>query len=145
MFMPIIKDLLRSKNRKPITVSSAASIFDALKIMAESNIGCLIVLEGDSYVGIFTERDYARKIVLEGRSSDTTTVNEIMISDIPMLNINDPIELCSKIMTEKTLRYLPVFENSQLVNVISQSDIIKYTIDAQKSLIEHLQNYMNLK
>jgi CBS domain-containing protein len=143
--MPIIKDLLRSKNRKLITVSSAASIFDALKIMAESNIGCLIVLEGDSYVGIFTERDYARKIVLEGRSSDTTTVNEIMISDIPMLNMNDTIELCSKLMTEKTLRYLPVFENNQLVNVISQSDIIKYTIDSQKSLIEHLQNYMNLK
>ena len=143
--MPIIKDLLRSKNRKLITVSSEASIFDALKIMAESNIGCLIVLEGDSYVGIFTERDYARKIVLEGRSSDTTTVNEIMISDIPMLNMNDTIELCSKLMTEKTLRYLPVFENNQLVNVISQSDIIKYTIDSQKSLIEHLQNYMNLK
>ena len=143
--MPIIKDLLRSKNRKLITVASAASIYDALKIMSESNIGCLIVLEGDSYAGIFTERDYARKIVLEGRSSDTTTVNEIMISDIPMLNINDTIELCSKLMTEKTLRYLPVFENNQLVNVISQSDIIKYTIDSQKSLIEHLQNYMNLK
>ena len=143
--MPIIKDLLLSKNRKLITVSSAASIFDALKIMAESNIGCLIVLEGDKYVGIFTERDYARKIVLEGRSSDTTTVNEIMISDIPKLNCNDTIELCSKIMTEKTLRYLPVFENNQLINLISQSDIIKYTIDSQKSLIEHLQNYMNLK
>ena len=143
--MPIIKDLLRIKNRKLITVSSTASIFDALKIMAESNIGCLIVLEGDSYVGMFTERDYARKIVLEGRSSDTTTVNEIMISDIPILNNNDTIELCSKIMTEKTLRYLPVFENNQLVNLISQSDIIKYTIDSQKSLIEHLQNYMNLK
>ena len=143
--MPIIKDLLRSKNRKLITVSSTASIFDALKIMAESNIGCLIVLEGDSYVGMFTERDYARKIVLEGRSSDTTTVNEIMISDIPILNNNDTIELCSKIMTEKTLRYLPVFENNQLINLISQSDIIKYTIDSQKSLIEQLQNYMNLK
>ena len=143
--MPIIKDLLRSKNRKLITVSSAASIFDALKIMAESNIGCLIVLEGDNYVGMFTERDYARKIVLEGRSSDTTTVNEIMISDIPILNNNDTIDLCSKIMTEKTLRYLPVFENNQLINLISQSDIIKYTIDSQKSLIEHLQNYMNLK
>ena len=143
--MPIIKDLLRIKNRKLITVSSSASIFDALKIMAESNIGCLIVLEGDNYVGIFTERDYARKIILEGRSSDTTIVNEIMISDIPMLNSNDTIELCSKLMTEKTLRYLPVFENNQLVNVISQSDIIKYTIDSQKSLIEHLQNYMNLK
>lgn len=143
--MPIIKDLLLSKSRKLITVSSSASIFDALKIMAESNIGCLIVLEGDKYVGIFTERDYARKIILEGRSSDTTTVNEIMISDVPKLNSNDTIELCSKIMTEKTLRYLPVFENNQLVNLISQSDIIKYTIDSQKSLIEHLQNYMNLK
>ena len=143
--MPIIKDLLLSKSRKLITVSSVASIFDALKIMAESNIGCLIVLEGDNYVGMFTERDYARKIILEGRSSDTTTVNEIMISDIPILNSTDTIELCSKIMTEKTLRYLPVFENNQLVNLISQSDIIKYTIDSQKSLIEHLQNYMNLK
>ena len=143
--MPIIKDLLLSKSRKLITVSSAASIFDALKIMAESNIGCLIVLEGDNYVGMFTERDYARKIILEGRSSDTTTVNEIMISDIPILNSTDTIELCSKIMTEKTLRYLPVFENNQLINLISQSDIIKYTIESQKSLIEHLQNYMNLK
>ena len=143
--MPTIKDLLLNKNRKLITVSSTASIFDALKIMAESNIGCLIVLEGDKYVGIFTERDYARKIILEGRSSDTTTVNEIMISDVPKLNSNDTIELCSKIMTEKTLRYLPVFENNQLINLISQGDIIKYTIDSQKSLIEHLQNYMNLK
>jgi len=143
--MPIIKDLLRSKNRKLITVSSETSIFDALKIMAESNIGCLIVLEGDNYVGMFTERDYARKIILEGRSSDTTTVNEIMISDTPILNSTDTIELCSKIMTEKTLRYLPVFENNQLINLISQSDIIKYTIESQKSLIEHLQNYMNLK
>jgi CBS domain-containing protein len=143
--MPTIKDLLLSKNRKLVTVSSSASIFDALKIMAESNIGCLIVLDGDHYVGMFTERDYARKIILEGRSSDTTSVNEIMVSDIPMLNSDDTIELCSKIMTEKILRYLPVFENGQLVNLISQSDIIKYTIDSQKSLIAHLQDYMNLK
>jgi CBS domain-containing protein len=143
--MPTIKDLLLSKNRKLITVSNSASIYDALTIMAEANIGCLIVLEGDHYVGMFTERDYARKIVLEGRSSDSTTVNEIMVSDIPMLNSNDTIEHCSKIMTEKTLRYLPVFENSQLVNLISQSDIIKYTIDTQKSLIAHLQDYMNLR
>lgn len=143
--MPTIKDLLLSKNRKLVTVSNSASIFDALKIMAESNIGCLIVLDGDHYVGMFTERDYARKIILEGRSSDTTSVNEIMVSDIPMLNSDDTIELCSKIMTEKTLRYLPVFENGQLVNLISQSDIIKYTIDSQKSLIAHLQDYMNLK
>jgi CBS domain-containing protein len=126
--MPIIKDLLRSKNRKLITVSSAASIYDALKIMAESNIGCLIVLEGDSYAGIFTERDYARKIVLEGRSSDTTTVNEIMISDIPMLNINDTIELCSKLMTEKTLRYLPVFEEMEFKGILTMNDLMREVI-----------------
>lgn len=143
--MPIIKDLLQRKNRKLITVSGASSIFDALKIMAGANIGCLVVLDVDNYAGIFTERDYARKIILEGRSSDKTTVNEIMISDIPKLNASDSIEHCSKIMTEKTLRYLPVFENNQVINIISQSDIIKYTIDAQKLLIEHLQDYLNLK
>lgn len=143
--MPTIKDLLGSKNRTLITIASSSSIFDALKIMAEFDIGCLIVLEGDHYVGMFTERDYARKIVLTGRSSDSTTVDEIMVSDIPMLNSSDTIDACSKIMTDKKLRYLPVFENSQLVNLISQGDIIKYTIDSQKSLIEHLQDYMNLK
>lgn len=143
--MPTIKDVLSSKNRKLITVSSSSSIFDALKIMAQVNIGCLVVLNDDQYVGMFTERDYARKIVLEGRSSDSTTVYEIMESEIPKLNSNDTIELCSKIMTEKALRYLPVFENNKLVNLISQGDLIKYTIDTQKSLIEHLQDYMNLK
>lgn len=132
--MPTIKDLLQSKNRKLITVSSEASIFEALKIMSEANIGCLIVLDGDHYVGMFTERDYARKVVLEGRSSDSTTVSEIMVSDIPILNSTDTIELCSTIMTEKVLRYLPVFENSRLVNLISQSDIIKFTIDSQNCL-----------
>jgi CBS domain-containing protein len=143
--MPTIKDLLSSKNRKLITVSSSTSIFDALKIMATANIGCLIVLEGEEYVGMFTERDYARKVVLEGRASNTTTVDEIMITDMPILNSCDTIEECSRIMTENTLRYLPVFENGKLINLISQSDIIKHTIDSQKSLIEHLQNYMNLK
>lgn len=143
--MPTIKDLLSSKNRKLITVSSSTSIIDALKIMATANIGCLIVLEGEEYVGMFTERDYARKVVLEGRASNTTTVDEIMITDMPILNSCDTIEECSRIMTENTLRYLPVFENGKLINLISQSDIIKHTIDSQKSLIEHLQDYMNLK
>lgn len=142
--MPLIKDLLISKNKKLITVTGGSSIFDALKIMAEANIGCLVVLENDDYVGIFTERDYARKIILVGRASDTTTVSEIMVSDIPKLDSNDSIELCSKIMTEKTLKYLPIFENNQVVNLISQSDIIKHTIESQKLLIEHLRDYMNL-
>ena len=143
--MTTVYDLLHTKNRKLISVSSSTSILDALKMMADYNIGCLVVLEGEHYIGMFTERDYARKIVLAGRSSDTTKVEEVMVTDIPLLDSKDSIELCTKMMNEKTLRYLPVFENGKLINLISQSDIIKHTIDTQKSLIEHLQDYMNLK
>ncbi len=141
--MTNLKTLLDSKNRPLISVSNNSKIIDALKIMASSNIGCLVVLNGEKFVGIFTERDYARKIILVGKSSENTVVNEIMGTDLPILNITDSIEDCSKVMTEKNLRYLPVFENNKLVNVISQSDIVKYTINAQKILIEHLQEYMN--
>jgi CBS domain-containing protein len=141
--MTNLKTLLDSKNRPLISVSNNSKIIDALKIMASSNIGCLVVLDGEKFVGIFTERDYARKIILVGKSSENTVVNEIMGTDLPILNITDSIEDCSKVMTEKNLRYLPVFENNKLVNVISQSDIVKYTINAQKILIEHLQEYMN--
>ena len=141
--MTNLKTLLDSKNRPLISVSNNSKIIDALKIMASSNIGCLVVLDGEKFVGIFTERDYARKIILVGKSSETTVVNEIMGTDLPILNITDSIEECSIIMTEKNLRYLPVFENNILVNVISQSDIVKYTIESQKSLIEHLKEYMN--
>ena len=141
--MTNLKTLLDSKNRPLISFSNNSKIIDALKIMASSNIGCLVVLDGEKFVGIFTERDYARKIILVGKSSETTVVNEIMGTDLPILNITDSIEECSIIMTEKNLRYLPVFENNKLVNVISQSDIVKYTIESQKSLIEHLKEYMN--
>ena len=141
--MANLKTLIDDKNRPLISVSNNDKIIDALKIMASSNIGCLVVLDGEKFVGIFTERDYARKIILVGKSSETTVVNEIMGTDLPILNITDSIEECSIIMTEKNLRYLPVFENNKLVNVISQSDIVKYTIESQKSLIEHLKEYMN--
>lgn len=141
--MANLKTLIDDKNRPLISVSNNAKIIDALKIMAELNIGCLAVLDGEEFVGIFTERDYARKIILVGKSSDTTLVFEIMGTNLPILNLTDSIEECSKIMTEKNLRYLPVFENNKLVNVISQSDIVKHTIEAQKSLIEQLNEYIN--
>ena len=141
--MTNLKTLLDSKNRPLISVSNNSKIIDALKIMASSNICCLVVLDGEKFVGIFTERDYARKIILVGKSSETTVVNEIMGTDLPILNITDSIEECSKLMTEKSLRYLPVFENNKLVNVISQSDIVKHTIEAQKSLIAQLNEYIN--
>ena len=143
--MPTVKDLISSKNRKLITVSNVTPIIDALKIMAAANIGCLIVMKDDQYVGIFTERDYARKVVLEGRASNNTSVEEVMATDLPHLRTTDAVDHCSLLMTEKNLRYLPIFENSTLYNIISQSDIIKHTIESQKKLIEHLQDYMSLK
>jgi CBS domain-containing protein len=143
--MPTVKDLISSKNRKLITVSNITPIIDALKIMAAANIGCLIVMKDEQYVGIFTERDYARKVVLEGRASNNTSVEEVMATDLPHLRTTDAVEHCSLLMTEKNLRYLPIFENSNLYNIISQSDIIKHTIESQKKLIEHLQDYMSLK
>lgn len=143
--MPTIKDIIGQKDRRVITVEHSSTIIDALKIMAVANIGCLMVVDKGIYVGVFTERDYARKIILEGKASNTTVVSDIMEIDLPVLHYEDSMEDCSKIMTEKKLRYLPIFDNGILVNIISQSDIIKFTISAQKSLIEHLQDYINLK
>ncbi|MEY3208809.1 MAG: hypothetical protein RL064_840 [Bacteroidota bacterium] len=143
--MPTVKDLISTKNRKLITVSNVTPIIDALKIMAAANIGCLIVMKDEQYVGIFTERDYARKVVLEGRASNNTSVEEVMATDLPHLKTTDTVDHCSMLMAEKSLRYLPIFENSKLYNIISQSDIIKHTIESQKKLIEHLQDYMSLK
>ena len=143
--MPTVKDLISSKNRKLITVSNVTPVIDALKIMAAANIGCLIVMKDDQYVGIFTERDYARKVVLEGRASNNTSVEEVMATDLPHLKTTDTVDHCSLLMAEKSLRYLPIFENNSLYNIISQSDIIKHTIESQKKLIEHLQDYMSLK
>ena len=143
--MPTVKDLISTKNRKLITVSNGTPIIDALKIMAAANIGCLVVLKEEQYAGIFTERDYARKVVLEGRASNNTSVEEVMATDLPHLKTTDSVDHCSLLMTEKNLRYLPIFESGTLYNIISQSDIIKHTIEAQKKLIEHLQDYMSLK
>ena len=142
--MPTVKDIVSTKNRNVITVSNVTPIIDALKIMAAANIGSLVVLKNEKYAGIFTERDYARKVVLEGRASNNTSVEEVMDANLPNLQASDPIEHCSILMSEKNLRYLPIFENGELYNIISQSDIIRHTIEAQKKLIEHLQDYMSL-
>ena len=143
--MPTVKEILSAKNRTVVTVSHVMPIIDALKIMAAANIGSLVVLKNDKYAGIFTERDYARKVVLEGRGSNNTMVEEVMEVDIPQIKSTDSIEHCTLVMTEKKIRYLPIFENGILYNILSQSDIIKHTIESQKKLIEHLQDYMSLK
>ncbi len=140
--MTKISSILARKGMYPIAVSPDTSVLDALQIMSEKNIGSLIVLQHDKYQGIVTERDYSRKVILKGKHSVTTKVSEIMSSDLPTLDPADSIEHCMTIMTQKNLRYLPVFEKEELVGIISMSDVVKETILAQKETINHLQNYI---
>jgi CBS domain-containing protein len=140
--MNTVSSLLTRKNKISVTVSPDTSVIDALKIMAEKNIGSVIVMQADQYLGIVTERDYSRKIALKGKNSSTTTVSEIMSSDLPFVKPEDSIEHCMELMTTKNIRYMPVFENKKLVGIVSMSDVVKETILTQKETINQLQNYI---
>ena len=140
--MNTVSSLLSRKNRASITVSPDTSVIEALKLMAEKNIGSVIVVEDDHYLGIVTERDYSRKIALKGKNSASTTVSEIMSSNLPSVNPADSIEHCMELMTTKNIRYMPVFENNKLAGIVSMSDVVKETILAQKETINQLQSYI---
>jgi CBS domain-containing protein len=135
--------MLARKNLPPVTVSPQATVMDALQLMAEKNIGSLLVVDKSGYLGILTERDYSRKVALMGKSSSGTTVSEIMSTDLPRVKPSDTTEHCMELMTAHNVRYMPVFENDNLTGVISMSDVVKSTILAQKETIDHLQSYIN--
>ena len=141
--MNSVASVLLRKGSQVITVSPTSKVLEALKIMAEKSIGSVVVMDGDSYVGIVTERDYSRKVALKGKSSTDTTVGEIMSTDLPAVKPTDSIEHCMQVMTEKTIRYMPVFDNGKLTGIISMSDVVKETILAQKETINHLQSYIH--
>ncbi len=131
--------------KKSLSVCSAepqAPVIDALKLMAEKNIGSLLILENGEYRGIITERDYARKVILMGKTSTDTKVGEIMSTDLPHLKPADSIEHCMALMSEKHIRYMPVFEDGKLVGVISMSDVVGAIINQQKETIIQLKEYI---
>jgi CBS domain-containing protein len=140
--MSTVSSLLSRKARASVTVSPDTSVIEALKLMAEKNIGSVIVMQDDRYLGIVTERDYSRKIALKGKNSANTAVSEIMSSDLPSVNPADSIEHCMEVMTTKNIRYMPVFENNKLAGIVSMSDVVKETILAQKETIDQLQSYI---
>ena len=140
--MNTVSSLLSHKGRTLISVSPDTSVVDALKLMAEKNIGSVIVFQDNQYLGIVTERDYSRKIALKGKNSALTKVSEIMSSDLPSVNPTDSIEYCMELMTIKNIRYMPVFENNKLAGIVSMSDVVKETILAQKETISQLQSYI---
>ena len=141
--MKKVSQILSRKGSSVITITPDITVLDALKQMAEKNIGSIVVLENGNYVGVLTERDYARKVILKGKSSTTTLVHEIMSTGLPRITPDNSLETCMQIMSENNIRYLPVFENDQLCGIISINDVIKETILTQKETIEHLQNYIH--
>ena len=138
-----VSDILRRKGNRVTTVSSATSVIEALRIMADQNIGSVAVSDNNKFLGIMTERDYSRKIILKGRSSTDTTVAEIMSSDFPAVHLKDTVEYCMQLMSQKNLRYLPVMENNNLSGILSIHDVITETILTQEETISHLQNYIH--
>lgn len=140
-----MNNVSRVLSRKKITIASVlpdTPVIEALEIMAEKNIGSLMIMENDEYLGIMTERDYSRKVILKGKNSTDTKVSEIMSTDLPSVSPSDSIEHCMELMTAENIRYMPVFENKKLVGIISMSDVVKETILSQKETIDHLQNYI---
>lgn len=138
-----IFSVLNRKGNTAISVSPDTTVLEALKIMSEKNIGSVIVMKDDQFQGIMTERDYSRKVILKGKNSTDTKVSEIMSTDLPSVKPDDSIEYCMELMTNNTIRYMPVFEEGKLVGIISMSDVVKETIISQKDTINYLENYIN--
>ena len=126
-----------------MAVAPDTKVIEALNIMAEKNIGSVLVMDGGEYLGIITERDYSRKIALKHKSSVDTKVSEIMSTNLPSVSPTDTVEYCMELMSDKNIRYLPVFENNLLAGIVSMSDVVKETILQQKETIGHLESYIH--
>jgi CBS domain-containing protein len=140
--MTFVTDLLKRKGRDVWTVSSNSTVYDALQEMADKNVGALMVVDGDSLVGVFSERDYARKIILHGKASKDTLVKEIMSWEVFCVRPDQTIEQCMQLMTEKRIRHLPVLDESRLAGVISIGDVVKAIISEQEFAIQQLEQYI---
>jgi CBS domain-containing protein len=138
-----VADILRRKGNQVTTVEPTITVIDALHIMAEQNIGSVVVAMDGKFLGIMTERDYSRKVVLNGRSSTDTTVGEIMTTDFPPVTATDTIEHCMALLSSQNLRYLPVMNGDALAGIISINDVVKETILTQQETISHLQDYIH--
>jgi len=141
--MKLVKHLLDSKGRDIISTVEDASVLDAIKTMAERSIGSLLVMDGDELKGIVTERDYARKVIVKGRSSKSTHVREIMTADVCTASTDQTVNDCMTIMTERRIRHLPVVENGKVLGLISIGDLVQAIISDQQEAIEQLEQYIS--
>lgn len=138
-----ISAVLQNKSQDLWTIPPDATVFDAIALMAEKNIGVLPVLDGGQLVGVVSERDYTRQVILRGKASKTTLVRDIMTSDPICVAPSDTVAHGMKLMTEKKVRHLPVIQSGAVVGLISIGDLVRWTISAQGALIHHLENYIS--
>lgn len=141
--MKTLKQILNDKkHQEVISIAPNRPVFDALVVLAEYKIGALAVIDDGQLVGIFSERDYAREVVLKGRSSRTTMISEVMTSKVISASPNDLVDSAMQTMSDKRIRHLPIVENGQILGMLSVGDLLKETIAYQQTLIQQLENYI---
>jgi CBS domain-containing protein len=139
-----IRQIIQSKKVNAIySIPSSATVYEALVLMADKNIGAVLVIDNDVLTGIFSERDYARKIILKGRHSDDTTVKDVMTANVITVDLNDGLDQAMQIMSDKHIRHLPVMDGERLYGIISINDVVSSIINEQKSRIASLENYIS--
>lgn len=141
--MKTVQQLLESKRHGVASVAPETSVLDALRVMAEKEIGAVLVLDGDSLAGIFSERDYARKVVLQGKASKDTPVREIMTERVVCVNPEQTIEDCMGLMTDKRIRHLPVLQGRTVIGVVSIGDVVKEMLVEKEFVIQQLESYIH--
>lgn len=141
--MKTVQQLLESKRHGVASVAPETSVLDALKVMAEKEIGAVLVLDGDALAGIFSERDYARKVVLQGKASKDTPVREIMTEKVVCVHLEQTIEDCMGLMTDKRVRHLPVLQGKKVIGVVSIGDVVKEMLVEKEFVIKQLESYIH--
>jgi CBS domain-containing protein len=142
--MKTVRELLDGKATRLLSISPDASVFEALQLMAEKDVGALIVLEGERLAGIFSERDYARKVVLVGKFSKETAVREIMTPKVLCVRPDQTVDQCMGLMTEHRIRHLPVLDGTKVIGVISIGDVVKELLSEQQVIISQLESYIHM-
>lgn len=140
--MKKVSNILTRKGNSIVAIDGGTAVLDALKLMSDKNIGSVVITEDGEYAGLLTERDYARKVILHGKSSLETQVREIMTTGLPRILPDNSIETCMHIMSESNIRYLPVFRDDRMCGIISISDVVTETILSHEETIEQLKSYI---
>ncbi|MCP4543504.1 MAG: CBS domain-containing protein [Chloroflexi bacterium] len=140
--MKLVKHVLETKGYNIWSIAPGVSVYDAIELMADKEVGALLVLQDGKLIGIISERDYARKVILKGKSSKETLVRETMTSPVIYTTPNETVEKCMALMTAKHIRHLPVLKDDQLIGVVSIGDLVKVTISEQQVLIQQLEHYI---